>query len=272
MEKLFFQSSLPRSGSTLLQNVMAQNPDFYCTPTSGLIELLLQARATHTNSVEAQAQDQETMKKAFSGFCAGACKGYFEGITDKKYVLDKSRGWSVTYDFAKTFIPNPKVIVMVRDLRAILSSLEKKFRQNQHIDSGIQNWAELKGTTTDKRISHFLSAPPLGPSLDIIYDSITRGLAKNFLFIKFEDFCLNPDIEVKKIYKYLELEEFNGHIFGSVEQTTKENDVFHGPLGDHKIRKKIEPVKEDWNLILGSRNSAKIKEEFDWFYSAFSYK
>jgi len=28
MEQLFFQSSLPRSGSTLLQNILAQNPDF----------------------------------------------------------------------------------------------------------------------------------------------------------------------------------------------------------------------------------------------------
>ena len=39
-KKIFFQSSLPRAGSTLLQNVMGQNPDFYVTPTSGVLELL----------------------------------------------------------------------------------------------------------------------------------------------------------------------------------------------------------------------------------------
>ncbi len=44
VEKIFFQCSLPRSGSTLLQNVLAQNPDFYATPTSGLIEIFLNAK------------------------------------------------------------------------------------------------------------------------------------------------------------------------------------------------------------------------------------
>lgn len=31
---------MPRAGSTLLQNVMAQNPDIYATPTSGLCDVL----------------------------------------------------------------------------------------------------------------------------------------------------------------------------------------------------------------------------------------
>mgnify|MGYP000567923454 CR=1 FL=1 len=35
---------------------------------------------------------------------------------------------------------------MVRDLRCIVSSFEKKFREHQQIDSGLQNWNELKNT------------------------------------------------------------------------------------------------------------------------------
>ena len=48
MEKLFFQSSLPRAGSTLLQNIMGQNPDFYVTPTSGILELIHSAKNTYS--------------------------------------------------------------------------------------------------------------------------------------------------------------------------------------------------------------------------------
>jgi sulfotransferase len=43
VQKVFYNASLPRSGSTLLQNIMMQNPDIYSTPTSGVIEFLLQA-------------------------------------------------------------------------------------------------------------------------------------------------------------------------------------------------------------------------------------
>ena len=63
MEKIFYQSSLPRAGSTVLQNIMAQNPDIYATPTSGVLELIFGARANYTTSPEFIAQDAEIMKK-----------------------------------------------------------------------------------------------------------------------------------------------------------------------------------------------------------------
>ena len=42
--RIAFQSSLPRSGSTLLSNIVGQNPEFHVTPTSGLLDLLKGAR------------------------------------------------------------------------------------------------------------------------------------------------------------------------------------------------------------------------------------
>ena len=91
MEKLFFQSSLPRAGSTLLQNIVGQNPDFYVTPTSGVLELVYAARSNYSDSPEFKAQDADTMKTAFLSFCGGGVHNFFEAITDKKYVIDKSR-------------------------------------------------------------------------------------------------------------------------------------------------------------------------------------
>ena len=52
MEQIFFQSSLPRAGSTLLQNILGQNPDFYATPTSGVLELLFAARHYYSLSLQ----------------------------------------------------------------------------------------------------------------------------------------------------------------------------------------------------------------------------
>ena len=69
VEKIFYQSSLPRAGSTLLQNIMAQNPDIYTTPTSGVLELVFAARGNYTNSPEFIAQDAQLMKDGFLNFC-----------------------------------------------------------------------------------------------------------------------------------------------------------------------------------------------------------
>jgi sulfotransferase len=69
VEKIFFQSSMPRALSTMLQNIMGQNPDFYVTPTSGVLELVFGARANFTNSPEFKAQDSDLMSNGFKGFC-----------------------------------------------------------------------------------------------------------------------------------------------------------------------------------------------------------
>src|ERR1700761_9340744 len=90
-DKIFFQSSLPRVGSTVFQNLMNQDPRFYASSTSGMLELIYAARHNYTESPEFKAQDAETMKKAFLGFCREGIHGYYNAITDKPYVIDKSR-------------------------------------------------------------------------------------------------------------------------------------------------------------------------------------
>ena len=96
-EKIFFQSSMPRSLSTMFQNIMAQNPDFHVTATDGLLELVFGARANFTSSLEFKAQDQALMEKAFKGFCLGGIEGYAKEITDKKYTLNKKLTLNISY-------------------------------------------------------------------------------------------------------------------------------------------------------------------------------
>ena len=271
VNKIFYQSSLPRAGSTLLQNVLAQNPDIYGSGTSGLCELLLNARNIYSNNSEFKAQDEKLMEQGFKAFCKNGLYGFYNNITDRKYAIDKCRGWSVMYDFINWYDENPKIIIMIRDLRSIVSSLEKKFRQNQHISANIQNWESLSGTTVDKRVELFLtSIPPLALPLDVIYDIIVRKISNKCLFIKFEDLSLNPEIEIKKIYNYLEIPYFK-HDFNNIQQFTKEDDSYYRPFGDHQIRNKIEPVQEEFTKILGKHNCNYIIDNYKWFYKAFNY-
>lgn len=271
VEEIFFQSSMPRSGSTLLQNVLAQNPNIYSTPTSGICETLLQAKNCFNNSIEFKAQDQNIIDLGTKGFYKSALFGYYNNITDKKYVIEKSRGWSINYEFVDSFYKNPKMIVMVRDLRSIVSSLEKKFRENPNLESGVQNFRELIGTTVDKRVNLYLnSVPPLAGPLDFIYDIIIRKIHKNLLFIKFEEFCTNPENEIKKIYEYLNIPYFK-HDYNNVEQATKEDDNFYKPFGDHMIRGKIKPVTHDYIEVLGKHNSDYIYQNYSWYFKSFKY-
>ena len=90
---------MPRACSTLCQNIIGQNPLFYVTPTSGLLELLFSAQVQYTSSAEFRAQDSALMEAAWLGFCRSGMNGYFESITDKPYIVDKSRGWHMKHSF-----------------------------------------------------------------------------------------------------------------------------------------------------------------------------
>jgi len=268
--KIFFQSSLPRAGSTLLQNVLGQNPNFYVTPTSGLLELLYGSRKNFTISPEFKAQDNKLMEEAFKSYCKNGLEGFFKGITNKPYIIDKSRGWGIHYNFLNSFYPNPKIICMVRDLRGVYSSMEKNFRKNQHLDSNIVNHNKMEGTSTEKRVDIWSNTQPVGLSIERIYQIIREGIDKKIHFVRFEDFCLKPKEEMLKIYNFLEIQNYE-HNFKNVQQLTKEDDSVYGIYGDHKIKKEIKPLEKDYENVLGPHLCNQIVTKYKWYYEYFNY-
>lgn len=269
-KKIFYQSSLPRSGSTILQNIFSQNPNFYCTPTSGVLELLYGARGNYTNSLEFNAQDSELMKNAFLNFCREGMHGFYDSITEKKYVLDKSRGWAIHYDFLNLVHPNPKIICMVRDLRDIFASMEKKFRSNPDKSNELVDWSKMQGTTVPKRVDMWIQSPPIGIALERLTELFRTGISNKILFVRYEDLCLYPDVAMKRIYDFLEMEYYY-HDYDNIEQTTKEDDEIYGVYGDHKIRKTLELLPSDADNILGKDVTNWIYENYRWFFEEFRY-
>jgi sulfotransferase len=270
MEQLFFQSSLPRAGSTLLQNILAQNPDIYATPTSGVLELVFAARGNYTTSPEFKAQDADLMKSGFLSFCRNGMDGFYNAVTDKKYVIDKSRGWGIHYDFINLIYPDPKIICMVRDPKDIFASMENNFRKHPDKQSDILNWSTGQGTTVPKRIDVWVQNPPVGLAFERLGEMFRTGIASKVLFIKFEDLCLYPESTMVKVYEYLNIPHFK-HDFDNIEQVTKEDDEVYGAFGDHAIRTKLEPVRSKAKELLGKDVTDWIYNNYKWFYDQFKY-
>ena len=268
MKEIFYQASLPRAGSTLLQNILGQHPDFYVTPTSGVLELVFGARANFDTSPEFKAQDSAEMVAGFRAFCSEGVKGFFNAITDKPYIVDKSRGWGVYYDFLSFYQDSPKVICMVRDLRDVFSSMEKQHRKAQKTSSGISNDGEMEGTTTAKRVAMWSNSQPVGLALDRLHQVL---LEKHpILFVRYEDLTSNPQAELDKIYDYLGVPAHN-HVFTDVKQITKEDDSVYGSFGDHTIRSEVKAKPSDYEEILGKETSDNIKSAYSWFFETFGY-
>jgi len=54
MQKIFYNSSLPRSGATLLQNILAQNNDIYAPSMGALLEMLVSSKNEFLQNLQYQ--------------------------------------------------------------------------------------------------------------------------------------------------------------------------------------------------------------------------
>jgi len=271
VQQIFFQSSLPRAGSTLFQNIMAQNPEFYTTPTSGVIELLHSARNYYTNGEEFKAQDPEIMKEGFRGFCRAGLFGFFNSITDKPYVLDKSRGWGYLHDFLDFFHPSPKIICMLRDPRAIFASMEKNYRKHPDKSVMFADKGIMETVTTEQRVDIWAANPPVGLSLQRLHEMIRQEIDKKVLFIKYEDLVRMPNEQMARVYNYLGLEYYQ-HNFQHIPQITQEDDRIYGIFGDHIIQNTLNVHRPDYTQVLGQYASDWIRDNYAWFYDYFQYR
>ena len=270
MATIFFNASLPRSGSTLLQNILAQNPNIYATPTSGISELLSDGKNIRTNSASFMAQDDGVMREAFRGFCRGGIEGYFKNITDKPYIIDKSRVWISNVDFINFFYPSPRILCIIRDPRAIFASAEKAIRRNPDKSPNISNGTPLSNITLEQRVYWHMQSSFIGSSLMSLKEMIYQKNDKKVLFLKYENLIQNPLQEINRIYQYLGIPYYN-HNFNNIQQLTHENDIIHGIFGDHKIQSKLEYKEPDFEEILTLPISNLIKNEYKWFYEWFHY-
>ena len=193
----------------------------------------------------------------------------FKNITNKVYVLDDSRDWAVNYEFLNSFYKNPKIVLLIRNPIDIFCSMEQQFRKNFLQHSNIQIMVELKNTSLEKRIDYWANTIPIGLSFERLHEVIRFGYYKNFLFIKYEDLCINKQIEINKFYEFINVEP-NNVDFKNIKQVTEEDDSIL--LLDHKIRPELEFNISKAEEILGQKLIQYIQYKYAWFYEFFNYE
>ncbi len=269
---IFFNCSMPRAMSSLMQNILVQNPDIAATGTDPSFEFIYGARA-NLNGDDAKSMNQEVLLKAYNAFCREGLRAYAEVLAgDKKNICIKHRGISAHYDIIKSILGDKvKIIQMVRDARSIFSSYEKIFRATQQYPNGIVNHAKMQGTSTAKRVDIWAESPPIGLAFERLKQVILEGNDKYVLFIKAEDLTKNPEETMEKVYSYLEIPHYL-HDFNKVEQLVKEDDeVYNMGVPLHSIREKIEFIKPDYKEILGKELSDNLNRHYSWYQEKFNY-
>lgn len=246
--KFCFISGLPRSGSTLLCNIIAQNPRFHCNGmTSGIVDLLNSTRESWERI--GRAQEWEDHDDARKRILRAMFYAYFED-SNEPVVFDKSRRWPSQIEMLEMILgTKAKIIVTVRDMRAIMSSWEKLWRKNK--DSAPSNIPIEFVHSVEGRVKHWGSPKETtGWSYLGIQDAIQRGFEDRMLFVDFDRLTRSPEEQMKRIYSFIEEDHYK-HNFNDIKQENIEKDPLAWMKDLHVIRQKLEPVEPDWLKILG---------------------
>ena len=108
-------SGLPRSGSTLLCNILAQNPRFYASQTSGMLDVLFGVRNQWDNLIEMKAMDQELSEQRKLAVLRGIMESFYADV-DRPVIFDKSRGWLAHLEMLELLLQRPaRELEPVRD-------------------------------------------------------------------------------------------------------------------------------------------------------------
>ena len=261
MEKtLHFIAGLPRSGSTLITNLLKQNPEIHGEAVTSLASVFGTINA-NWGSVEAnQEYDNGHSKK---GVLKSILQGYYTHI-DKPIVFDKDRGWVALLPQLEAVLDTKvKMVICVRNPAEILSSFEKLRKENPlyftRADLSLREGSNIASR------AYYYACPdgPLGMAHRNIKDAITMGYLDRFLFIDYNRFCSTPKSQMKRIYDFFELPSFE-HDFKNIEQEEQYNDKAIGLPNLHKIKPTLDKTTFNCVEYLGLDLYEQYNREIFW--------
>lgn len=263
MDKTYhFISGMPRSGSTLLCNILCQNPRFKATGTSPLPQLLGVVADTWNNSPEAKANYGDDDKR----YLLSSLIANYHLPFDEAVIFDKSRAWPTMIEFLENILQRkPKLLVTHRYMPSIITSCEKIWRRE------IKHHGSIPGNmlTLEDRIAYWSDATQMvGSSYNVLKDAVQRGHKECMYPIDFFNLCVNPKAVMKEIHDFLEEPQFD-YNFDNVKQVITEKDEFHGFQANslHTIREKVELPYFDCVDVLGEDLVKKLEvNTFDFLY------
>jgi sulfotransferase len=257
---LHFISGLPRSGSTLITNLFKQNPDIHGESVSSLASLV--------GSVNSSWNQYETNKeyvndKAKAGTIRGMLSGY-HAHADKPIIMDKDRGWIPLIGVVEEVLQRKaKVIACVRNPAEILSSFERLRRENPlyftQVDAALR-----EGSNISSRAFYYAGPDgALGLSHRNLKDAITLGHLDRILFVDYNRFCSTPKAQMKRIYEFLELPNYE-HDFENIVQEEVYNDLANGLPNLHKIKPSLDKTTINCVDYLGLELYEQYNREIFW--------
>ena len=260
-------TGLPRAGSTLLCQLLAQHPEIHCEGhSSPLCNTLLGIRRMISNDSYFLAQLDNSFDSSYAHL-ASAMQGFLRGWhhdCGKKAVVDKNRAWLHALELLLHIEPNAKLIVCLRDLGQIYGSIEAQHQRTILVDF-VDHLADFDRFGRADMLfakDNVIGAPLI--SLNAVTD-LPKKVQEHLYFIRFEDMLEKPAACMSHIYAWLGLSPFELDT-EKLKVGIQESDSHYRMKFSHKQSERITKPKRH---ELPPRIQSQIETAYAWYYQLY---
>ena len=272
MQQLHYCLGLPRTCSSVLMNILNENPRIFTTGTCPTPYLISACRDITTQVSEFIAMDKDVLNDAYLNFLRQGLGGWFESMTDKPVVFSKSRVWAEHFTHTFAINPNSKYLVILRDLRDIICSFETLVNKYPNILIGDKD-VPFQHNPFEKRMELYCTdgGANLGRPLHMLPHvmEIANKHPNNFFILRHEDFNENPKHGLKLIYQWLNEEYFEHDLDNIPKADYYEHDTVYRSMVTHKTGTKLKKLEPRWPQFMTPEESQLVLHNNSWYYQTF---
>ena len=218
MQQLHYCLGLPRTASSLIMNILNENPRIFTSGTCCMTYLIDACQIRSSEVSEFLALDKDVLNTAYANFFRQGIRGWYETMTDKPIVFSKSRAWSEFLPHTFAMDPNSKYLVILRDLRDIICSFESLLWKHPQVIN-----ENMHQEPFEKRMEIYCTEgfSNLGRPLQLLPHlmEVAEKNPNNFFLCKHEHFNEQPRETMQQIYQWLGEPNFE-HDFDNIQNQT----------------------------------------------------
>lgn len=275
MQKKFHAiGGLPRSGSTLLANLLNQNPRFYASDTSFMAVVVEQTVQAILKSSEVKSEmhkDGDGTRTRIEELVRGMMQGWYSTV-DRPVVFDKDRKshWLYNHEaFTDTF--KGVLIITARDPRECFASFLKRRK-----GSPLINDAPLTARTLVESENHLFSPGgawglPILAIEDIIRKlRLAGGVLPDVFILQHEALVQRPQQTLNRLYEKIGEEPFE-HDVENVVNVAGDLDALYLDLWPHEGCGAVEMREPEWPKFIPQGLADRILKRFPLYCSHLGY-
>ena len=259
----------PRSGSTLLCNILNQNPRFHASSTSCIPQSVRALSNLWSNAPEIKSDllhDRNAAEARMVRATRAMVEAWYADRSEE-VIFDKGRLWNNQPLPLKQVFPEAHKFACIRNPIDIVASCEKQHGKNAILDMA-SNPIEL---TQGRRIESLCEPTGIvGQQIDSVQD-LSRQRLPFVHIIQFETLVRNPQLVLDAIYTHIGEDMFK-HDFENVENTATDADALYLNKFPHEGSGVVAVPKGSWQEYVPPELAGQVMQRFREFNQVFGYQ